>query len=518
MISTFSGLNTATRGLYASQIAESVTTNNISNANTEGYSRKTISQTAVGPAAIYIKSTDTGSGSEVTSISRTRSALLDQKYWKESGVSSEWTTKASYLMQIEDVMQTTDTSGYSMIMDKFYSSLEDLSTDPSSAESRTAVQQAGVAVCDYINSMASSISKLRDDVNAEVKTTVEEINSYSTQIAKLNQQIQRAAAGGADASDLEDQRGIFIDKLSMLVKIDVSLTKVATSATGDAVNTLNISIHGGSLVLGNTARKLECDQLTGSSDSTKNGMIDVRWSDTQKELTSSGGQLGALLELRDGTGINSDYKGILYYSNQLDDFARTFAETFNEGTTSYSGHIDGYGEDDSTGNCFFSFDGKSSTDLVSATDRSATNSAALIATDYKKITAANISLSSDVLDDTAKIATSSASGEAENNNNLLDLIQICEGTEMFGNTSPTDEMNSIVATLGTASSYASVQATNQKSFLSAIDTLRNSVSGVSTNEESTNLVVYQKAYSASAKAVSMWQEIFADMLDMVNSN
>ena len=511
MISTYGGLYSATRGLYVSQVAESVTTSNISNANTTGYSRKTISQTAVGPAAVFIKSTDTGSGAEVTSINRTR-------YWQESSVNSEWTTKSSYLTQIEDVMQTTDTSGYSTVMDKFYSSLEDLSTDPSSTESRTAVQQAGVAVCDYMNSMASSFSKLRSDVNADVKTSVEEINSYSTQIADLNQQIQRAAVAGADASDLEDQRGVLLDKLSALVNIDVSETKVATSVAGDAVTTLNISMDGGSLVMGNTARTLECDQVTGSSDSTKNGMYEVSWSDTQQAVTPSGGQLGALLDLRDGTGTDSNYKGILYYTNQLDDFARTFAETFNEGTTSYSGHVAGYGSDDSTGNCFFSYSGKSSTDLVSAADRSATNSSTLIATDYKKITAANISLSSDVLDDTAKIAASSASGETENNTNLADLIKICEGTEMFGNAGPTDKMNSIVATLGTASSYASTQSKNQTSILSTVDTLRNSVSGVSTNEESTNLVLYQKAYAASAKAVSMWQEIFTDMLNMVNSN
>ena len=295
MVTTFSGLYTASRGLYVSLAAEAVTTNNISNVNTTGYSRKTVSQTAVGPAAVYVKSTDTGSGAEVTSISRTRSKLLDQKYWQESSVNGEWSTKSSYLTQVEEALGATDTDGYSSIMSAFNSSLEDLSTDPSSADARTALQQAGVALCDYLNSMATSLSELRDDVNSDVKTTVEQINSCSTQIAALNEQIQRVAAAGGDSSDLEDQRGVLLDQLSALVSIDVSETTVATSVNGDKVTTLTISIAGGTLVSGNTARTLECNQITGSSDSSQNGMYEVLWSDTQKTVTTGDGQLGALL-------------------------------------------------------------------------------------------------------------------------------------------------------------------------------------------------------------------------------
>lgn len=509
MVTTFSGLYTASRGLYVSLAAEAVTTNNISNVNTTGYSRKTVSQTAVGPAAVYVKSTDTGSGAEVTSISRTRSKLLDQKYWQESSVNGEWSTKSSYLTQVEEALGATDTDGYSSIMSAFNSSLEDLSTDPSSADARTALQQAGVALCDYLNSMATSLSELRDDVNADVKTTVEQINSCSTQIAALNEQIQRVAAAGGDSSDLEDQRGVLLDQLSALVSIDVSETTVATSVNGDKVTTLTISIAGGTLVSGNTARTLECNQITGSSDSSQNGMYEVLWSDTQKTVTTGDGQLGALLELRDGTGTNSEYKGILYYMNQLDEFAQTFAEAFNEGTASYSGHADGYGTDDSTGVRFFSYDETASPDSTATTTD--------LTTFYSNITAANISLSSDVLNDVAKIAAASTADEAENGENVSDLISLCASTEMFGGASAEDAINSIVATLGTSSSYAATQAERHDSILSTIDSLRSSISGVSSNEEATKLVTYQQAYAASAKAVSMWQEIYDTMLGMVNS-
>ena len=223
MASTFIGLYSAASGLYASQAAMAVATNNISNANTDGYSRKTITQSAIGPAAVYISSASTGSGTEITSVSRERNALIDAQYWAENSVAVAWETKSSTLNELEDVLEgISSDDGFDSIMSEFTSALEDVSTDPDSTDARTGLQQAGEAVCDYLNSMAASLSDIRDGLNENVKMTVSEINSYSEQIAALNQQIQQAQVAGTDASDLEDQRDLLIDGLSGLVDIDVT--------------------------------------------------------------------------------------------------------------------------------------------------------------------------------------------------------------------------------------------------------------------------------------------------------
>ena len=506
MASTFIGLYSAASGLYASQAAMAVATNNISNANTDGYSRKTITQSAIGPAAVYISSASTGSGTEITSVSRERNALIDAQYWAENSVAVAWETKSSTLNELEDVLEgISSDDGFDSIMSEFTSALEDVSTDPDSTDARTGLQQAGEAVCDYLNSMAASLSDIRDGLNEDVKMTVSEINSYSEQIAALNQQIQQAQAAGTDASDLEDQRDLLIDGLSGLVDIDVTETTVGTSATGKEVTTLVISIDGGTLVNGGNYRTLECKEVVDAT-SIQNGMVETVWSDTQSAVTPESGQLGALLELRDGTGEAGEYKGIVYYVNQLDDYAKTLAEAFNEGTDSYSGHADGYDSDGDTGICFFTYDGVDSATLESSSDG------------YSAITAANISLSYEVQTDVENIAASSSADttETENNENILALIDLCDSDEVFGNCSLTDYLTSMTATLGTATAYANTQSERHDEILCSINTRRASVSSVSTSEETTKLVLYQEAFAASAKAISMWQEVYQDMLDMVN--
>ena len=506
MSSTFTGLYTATTGLYASQAAMAVATNNISNASTDGYSRKTVTQSAIGPAAVYISSASTGAGTEVTSVSRERDALLDAQYWAENSVAVEWETKSSALGELEDVLQDISSEdGFDTIMSEFAAALEEVSTDPDSTDARTCLQQAGQAVCDYLNSMATSLSEIREDLNENVKMTVSEINSYSEQIAALNRQIQKAQVAGTDASDLEDQRDLLIDELSALADIEVTETTVGMSVTGEEVATLVISIDGGTLVNGGNYRTLECNTAMNATG-VQNGMVEVVWSDTQSAVTPESGQLGALLELRDGTGEDGDYKGVVYYMNQLDEYAQTLAEAFNEGTASYSGHADGYDSDGDTGICFFTYDGVDSTTLGNNVDG------------YDAITAANISLSYEVQTDVANIAASSSSDttETDNNENMLALIDLFDSDEVFGNCSLADYLESMTATLGTSSSYATTQSERHDEILSSVNTRRSSVSSVSTSEETTNLVLYQEAFAASAKAISMWEEVYQTMLDMVN--
>lgn len=515
MASAFSGLYSATTGLYASQAAMSVATNNISNANTDGYSRKTVTQSAIGPAAVYISSATTGSGTKITSISRERDALLDAEYWDENSVATAWETKSTTLGGLEDMLEDISSEdGFDTVMSDFSAALEDVSTDPGSTDARTCLQQAGQAVCDYLNSMATSLSSERDSLNEDIKTTVTEINSYSERIAALNQQIQKAQVSGTDASDLEDQRDLLIDKLSSLANVDVTETSAGTSVSGDKVTTLVISLDGGTLVNGSNYRTLDCHEIVDST-STDNGMYEVVWSDTGDSVTAKSGQLGALLELRDGTGGNGEFKGVPYYMSQLDEYAQTLAEAFNEGTSSYSGHIDGYDSDGDTGICFFTYDETSSSSFL---DRTTTPTDEEVAAAYSKITAANISLSHEVLSDVSKIAASSSSDttETENAENILGLIDLCASQEVFGECSLSDYLDSMTATLGTATSYATTQSERHDEILSSVNTRRASVSSVSTTEETTNLVLYQEAFAASAKSISMWQEVYQTMLDMVN--
>ena len=508
MNSTFMGLAIATRGLYSSQAGLAVTTNNISNSNTTGYSRQTVNQVAAGPAAIYSPTATIGGGSEVKSIDRVRDPRLDQMYWQANGALGEWQAKSDTLTEIESVLGEPSDNGFSTVMNNFSSALESLSEAAGDASARANVVETGNALCQYLNDAANRLTTLRADVNASVKTTVDQINSYASQIAALNAQIGQAWAVGASVNDLEDARDNLIDKLSGLANVTVNETAAGPGPDGTTNKILSISINGAMLVNGSNARQLETYQ-------TADGMYGIEWQDTKDAFDpGSGGQIKAYLDLRDGTGIGSAYKGIPYYQSQLDDFARTFAEAFNEGvykdgTQYYPGHAGGYGADGSTGIRFFTYSGVSTADFMA--------SGSDMAARYANITAANISLSQDVAGDPEKIAAASNSGEADNNENVNDLIAMFQDSRMFNKGTPDDFMNSIIAALGTGSAFAQNLANNKNSIVKSINDRRSSVSGVSTNEETANMTKYQQAYNASAEMITVWQKIYETTIDLLGT-
>lgn len=502
MASTFAGLNIAYSGLNAAQIGLSTTTNNMSNIDTTGYSRQVVNQISVGPAAVYSKST-VGNGVAVNSVDSVYSFRLNQKYWQENGVASGWEVKTSYLEQIENVFGTTDSSNISNALDTLNSALEDLATDTDSASARAVVLEAAKSFCATLNNAYSQLTQLRNDMNSDVKTTVDQINSYAKQIADLNKQISVAKASGAATNELEDQRTLLVDKLSGLADITV---------TEDENSSYKITIEGTTLVNGDSAKQLECYTVTDTASSAY-GMYGIRWADSGVSFGSGDtGALNAYLQLRDGA--SADNQGIPYYLNQLNEFARTFAKAFNEGVTSgsttYSGHAAGVGLNDTTDIRFFSYDSVSSADFVA--------SGSTLEEAYKNITAGNISVSLDIQNDTDKIATASSTGEDGNNEAISDMIKICTSANISGNATVNDLYNKIVTAAASAGSYAQTEYDRKDTLRTYLNTSRTSVSGVSSDEETVNLTTYTSAYAASAKMVSAWSEIYQTTINMVNTD
>lgn len=135
---------------------------------------------------------------------------------------------------------------------------------------------------------------------------------------------------------------------------------------------------------------------------------------------------------------------------------------------------------------------------------------------YANITAANITLSADVLGDVNKIAVASAAGETDNNENLNDLIKICKDTRLFNQGSTADFISAIISTLGSDSAYAQKIFNNSNNLVKNIGDRRTSQSGVSIDEEAANLTKYQQIYDASAKMVNVWNQIYQETIDLIS--
>lgn len=331
MASTFFGLNIAYTGLTAANAALNTTANNISNTNTEGYSRQLVSQQAANSLRTYTTYGCSGAGVETTSIERQRDAFYDFKYWNNNASKGEYSELEYYMKQIEDSFKDDSTvEGFSTIFQKMYTMIQEL--DKNSGDPVTKTQFLGFAgnLTYYFNNMAGKLSTLQSDCNQELKNVVSQINSYAEEIASLNQQINVIELSGSMANELRDQRDLLIDKLSELVDVTteeqpVYDTNNAGRETGATRYVVKIA-GGQTLVDSSSYNTLECrarENYAGNNQSDVTGLYDVFWKDGRDFSLASdqiGGQLRGLIEIRDGNngenfngkvkeiGVNADGK------------------------------------------------------------------------------------------------------------------------------------------------------------------------------------------------------------------
>ena len=551
MAGSFFGLNIAVSGLYTAQRELSVVNHNISNVNTEGYSRQMAEQSASRPYSLYDGTGMVGTGSEVTGVYRVRDEYLDYKYWSENVAGGEWEMKRTLLSELEAVFNEPSDNGFTTILNDFYSSLQELAKDPSSASVRSVVRERGVTVAKYFNSLAAHFEKMQADVNDMVKTKVGEINSIASQIQQLNRQIYSFELDGNVANDLRDQRGALVDQLSRLVNIQANEVVVGKLPNGKEDKHFVITISGKPLVDHYNMTKLTLIPREGKLNDEEDipRLYDVGWEDGNK-LEVKGGELKGCLDVRDGNngsaasaeyvgplGNSPEFSGIPYYISKLNEFVRTFSMAFNEGYIDLdgdgvldegTGHVHGYGLDmdgsvpdaDQTGIRFFTMIDENgnimnSSDFINGADAIADPASRIAATieRYKNITAKNFSMSDDIMKDYKKIATSSDPSQAGNIENLNALFDIRSNIHMFKEGGMEDFMKSLVAVLGVDSQLAEKISATQKSIVKQVENRRMSVSGVSIDEEMTNLVKFQNAYNASAKMIQTLSEIYDTLIN-----
>ena len=221
MRTTFGSFNIATSGLFASQRSLDTTSHNIANANTEGYSRQVTLQRATMPT--YGDPTGViGTGVETYDIIRIRSSYLDTKYWGQNKTYHEWNIKQAQLENLEGVFNEPSDTGIRVVMDEFFTALEELSKQPGDSTCRVNVIEKAKMLTTTINRNGHELINSIRDVNFSIKNKVSQINSLSEQIANLNKHIFSFELGGNKANDLRDQRNLLLDELSSIVNITVT--------------------------------------------------------------------------------------------------------------------------------------------------------------------------------------------------------------------------------------------------------------------------------------------------------
>jgi flagellar hook-associated protein 1 FlgK len=331
MGSAFSGIEMAKRAIASSSEALQTVGHNLSNANTEGYSRQRVEMKAMDP--LYQpdltrpdRPGQIGQGVDTQSITRVRDELLEARIDAHASGEAYWGARDQYVLQLEKAQNEPAELSVRTRMDKFWESWQDLSLHPDEMASRKAVLERGSALMDAIHLKNKNLTDVAVALNDEVGVAVGEANQYIKNIAALNVQIQKSKAAGDNPNDLLDQRDLLANKLAAIVPITIENKR-------DPDEYL-IHINGVHLVQGKVATPLET-----VGDPNNEGYLKVIRPDTKADWPITGGKLGAVLELRD--------KDTRQEIQNLDLLTVHFTDLVNEV------HQQGYGVSGETGRKFF---------------------------------------------------------------------------------------------------------------------------------------------------------------------
>lgn len=316
MPSQFLGLYIAGSGLRASNASLNTTANNIANAQTVGYSRQQATTQANEALRVHTTYGCVGAGVNTIAIERIRDSFYDVKYWDNNSKYGEYSVKQYYMQMIEDYFDDDNTSGFRSIFNKFGASLQSVTTNASSDESKAQFIASAKALTDYFNNMYGNLQELQKDINLEIKQCVDEINALAEKIANLNRQINMIELSGPKANELRDQRELLVDQLSELVDVEVRETPIYDASKGETgANRYMVCIAGGQpLVDGVSFKSLKYearDENEKVNQTDADGLYDIKWENGNAfRLTNSAmeGRLKGLVELRDGNN-SSNFTG-----------------------------------------------------------------------------------------------------------------------------------------------------------------------------------------------------------------
>ena len=311
MASTFFGLNIAGSGLRAANAALNTAANNISNKDTEGYSRQRVVQQAADPLRAFATYGCSGAGVQTLAIERIRDEFYDTKYRENETSYGDYTTKNYYMQMVQNYFKDDGKTGFSSVFTNMkVLGIQEVLKNPGSATAKKDFVGTAEKLVEYFNTASKNLEKLQKDINDEVKVRVEQINSISREIQTLNKQINVVELAGSKANELRDKRDVLVDQLSQIVDVQVTESPIYDSNDPDretGASRYMVRIAGGQMLVDNNMRfELECRAKVANDKINQSdivGLYDIYWVGGDMFNTTNsqmGGALSALLKLRDG--------------------------------------------------------------------------------------------------------------------------------------------------------------------------------------------------------------------------
>lgn len=594
MSGLFSTFNISNRGLNVAQTTIDVTSHNIANSNTDGYSRQRAEIVTTRPFSGGKQAGQLGTGAQVQAIERIRDSFLDYQVRGESSVKGRADVRSQMLTEVENIFNEPSDTGISTLMGKFFDAFQELSKQPHSSNSRTVVAQQTLALTDALNHTYTKLEELRDNSQNLLKTNVTDVNSLLNQIKELNKEIVSVKTAGDTPNDLMDSRDKLLDQLSYKFGITIdrstfegidlkptdpgNMKVTSLVSTGDSENvgrfsyissiTEDKSDPGTHIItyykLGDMSSEdnKQTIRVVGLTDEQVKSINSTRviWADKNGQAAKADGypikdnaviQASDLMTFKPNTGeisgnisVQADIEN---YMSQLDKLAMSLAFSVN---AIHSGVTSSINTGGTPNKDYVPFFVNSNITKYDSNDKLTNLDEALYA--ENKISAKNITINKEILKDVMKIKTkthdcdyaytsqNTVDGEGDGSRALAIAqlrdtqlkvqdfgVTILSRADMFNYAKGGTSLNSYgmriesntngmkldsyfkdqIDKLGIQSQEASRIVTNQETLLGNLENTKESVSGVSLDEEMANLIKYQHAYSANAKVISTIDEL-----------
>ncbi|MGZ9586269.1 flagellar hook-associated protein FlgK [Paenibacillus marinisediminis] len=516
MRSTFHGLETSKRSLFVQNTMMQTLGHNIANASTEGYTRQRVSASATRPLEMpgmysSVAPGQLGTGVQYDSITRVRDSFLDVQYRRENQSLGEWQVLNSSISSIEGFLNEPSDNGLRAVMDKFWDSWEVLNRDPSLLSARVEVIGSATNMTDMIKHVGSSLTKLQDDINTNINIKLTEANDLINNINNLTQMIKKVEGLNDNANDFRDQRDLLIDKLSTIIDV-----QVVEGAYGEMTLTA-----GGQVVMEDDAVTFLTEDILDTAQAGELSGYNKSLTEVERMRTQLNAMVNTLVTGKVEVELPSGYVAA------QDMIAKT-ATTLENGSVIQPGSTIPAGSvlSSSVKVDVQGFNGLHQMGY-SLSDPAKSGIPFFTTMDGgTAFTIDNIQVNPDIVKDTNMIAASGrynvekgqnvtvkgnsviAHGLASMRDSIFefpkDLTALSTGT--------TDDFyRALVGDLGTRSANAGRNVKVQQDMVDNVDLRRQSVSGVSLDEEMADMIRFQHAYNAAARNMTAVDE----MLDRV---
>ncbi len=470
-MSTFSGLGTALSSLIAQRQALEVSGQNVANANTVGYTRQRAAMASLPAATVpsMFSSTDgVGQGTAVTGFERLGDVFLDARLRNETSGASRLAAIATEYKTLETTIGEPSKTGFSKDLTAFWTAWSDVAAKPEAEASRAVLLENAKAVADRIGTMYEDTGTQWSQALTTTKSLVTQVNTTATNIADLNTRILSITNAGGSANELMDQRDLLVTQLSGLV---------GASTRTNADGTVDVMVAGNALVSGGKASALAVSAGSPASfqAAVDGGEVSIVWAGNGHPAGLEGGRVAGLL-----TALAPPAGGGLLTSTgvSLNSLATNLAGQVNAvHTAAYT--VEGYATG-TTGGDFFTL----------AAGQPAARGLTVAITDP------------------ADVAVAAAGKGAYDGSVGAQMAALANSAG-----SPDAQWSTFVVDLGVKSASAASRATVAEAARSTAAAAQLAQTSVDTDEESVNMLAFQRAYEGAARVLTAVDEMLDTLIN-----